>query len=236
MPSILAFRHVPFEGLGRIEPVLHARGCEIHYTDLYVPGAPLPDISRYQALIFLGGPMSVNHDLTYLRREEAYIRQAVDCGIPVLGVCLGAQLIAHAFGAAVRRNPVTEIGWFEIEFTSAARRDPVFAGLTGPETVFHWHGETFDLPPSAELLASSQRCRHQAFRIGDMVYGLQFHLEVTAGMIADWCLQDENCVDVRELDHPIDPGEHGESVTKLAETVFGNWYQVVHDRTAPDRL
>ena len=130
MPRILTFRHVPFEGLGRIEPVLRAHAYDIDYADLYLPAAPLPDITRYHALIFMGGPMSVNDDLPYLRREEQYIRDAIARGIPLLGVCLGAQLIAHALGATVRRNPVSEIGWFEIEFTQFARRDPVFQVLT----------------------------------------------------------------------------------------------------------
>jgi GMP synthase-like glutamine amidotransferase len=237
MGRVLAFRHVPFEGLGRIEPVLRARGYEIDYADLYLSGAPLPQTDAYQALIFLGGPMSVNDPLPYLRREEEFIRAAIHRGTPVLGVCLGSQLIASALGAAVRRNPVPEIGWFELEFTPAARHDPVFGGLTAPETVFHWHGETFDLPPGAELLASSQLCRNQAFRLGATVYGLQFHLEATPAMIADWCLQDENCADVRELDRPIDPGTNAERLAQLAGETFGKWCDSIHTRTpgAEDR-
>jgi GMP synthase-like glutamine amidotransferase len=116
-----------------------------------------------------------------------------------------------------------EIGWFDIEFTPAAREDPLFAGLEQRETVFHWHGETFDLPGGAELLASSERCRNQAFRVGTTVYGLQFHLEVTPGMIADWCRQDQNCVDVRELDEPVDPRKHEDRLTTVARMVFGRW-------------
>src|SRR5690242_16914479 len=113
---ILVFRHVPFEGLGRIEPPLRARGFEIAYADLYRQGAAA-DPADCAALIFMGGPMSVNDPLPYLRAEEVYIREAIARGTPVLGVCLGAQLIAHALGAAVRRNPAKEIGWFDIAFT-----------------------------------------------------------------------------------------------------------------------
>ena len=233
---ILAFRHVPFEGLGAIEPALLARGLAIDYADLYLPGAPAPDTAAYRALVFMGGPMSVNDDLPYLRREEAYIRDAVARGIPVLGVCLGSQLIARALGASVRRNPVKEIGWFDIELTAAGREDPLFAGLQPREPMFHWHGETFDLPPGAELLASSERCRNQAFRVAPNVYAMQFHLEVTPAMIAEWCRQDENCGDVRELDGPIDPNRHSHRMAALSATVFGRWAQYCTDGTFSDAI
>ena len=174
-------------------------------------------------LIFLGGPMSVNDGLPFLERELEVVRQALDRGQPVLGICLGSQLIARALGASVYRNPVKEIGWFEIRLTEAGARDALFGCMNGTERVFHWHGETFDLPRGATLLASSEACRNQAFRWGSNVYGLQFHLEVTPAMIADWCVQDENCGDVRELDTPIDPGYNAERLTELSRRVFGSW-------------
>lgn len=219
---VLIFRHVPFEGAGRIEALLRARNIDFEYADLYVEGASVPEAIAIYGLIFLGGPMSVNDDLHYLRVEEGLIRRAVAEGLPVLGICLGAQLVARALGGAVRRNPVSEIGWFDLYFTEAAHNDLLFAGLDR-ETVFHWHGETFDLPGGAELLASSDLCRNQAFRIGDRVYGLQFHLEVTPEMIAEWCLQDENCGDVRELAAPIDPHRNAERLAVLSDRIFGQW-------------
>jgi hypothetical protein len=109
-----------------------------------------------------------------------------------------------------------------LSFTTAAASDPLLAGLDY-ETVFHWHGETFDLPSGAELLASSELCRHQAFRAGESLYGLQFHLEVTPEMIADWCLQDENCGDVRELPAPVDPVYNAARLQQLSAVVFGRW-------------
>jgi GMP synthase-like glutamine amidotransferase len=218
----LAFRHVPFEGLGLMEPVLRARGAEIEYADLYRAGVALPDIAAYDALIFLGGPMSVNDDLPDLQHEMECIRQAMSQRQPVLGICLGAQLIARAVGATVRRNPAKEIGWYGLRFTEAAAGDRLFHGLS-EETVFHWHGETFDLPHGAELLASSDLCRNQAFRIGENVYGLQFHLEVTPVMIADWCVQDVNCGDVRELESVIDPYLNASRLVELSSEVFGRW-------------
>ena len=223
---VLVFRHVPFEGLGLIEPALTAHEIAVDFADLYQADAPLPDIAAYDALIFLGGPMSVNDDLPYLRREMEFIRQAMAQRQPMLGICLGAQLIARALGATVSGNSAKEIGWYGLGFTEAAADDPLFQGLS-QETVFHWHGETFDLPPGAELLASSDLCRHQAFRIGDRVYAMQFHLEVTPEMIADWCLQDENCGDVRELEQAIDPSFHASRMTALSALVFGRWVTTI---------
>jgi GMP synthase (glutamine-hydrolysing) len=220
---IFVFRHVPFEDLGLIRAPLEERGISIEYADLYRPAAPLPDVTRAAGLIFMGGPMSANDDLSYLRHELQLISRAVARRQPILGVCLGAQLIAKALGAKVYRNAVKEIGWFDVHLTEAAARDPLFAGLGPAETVFHWHGETFDLPPGAEWLAWSEACRNQAFRAGAAVYGLQFHLEVTPGMIEDWCAQEANCADVRELDAPIDPRLNAGRLAALSSVVLGRW-------------
>jgi GMP synthase-like glutamine amidotransferase len=220
--KVLTFRHVPFEDLGHIATVLEQRGIGCDYADLYRDGAAVPDISCYAGLIFMGGPMSVNDPLPYLERERALIAEAAERGQPLLGICLGSQLIARSLGAEVRRNRQKEIGWFDIDFTDAAADDPLFAGIRGPETVFHWHGETWDLPAGAERLAWSQACENQAFRAGN-VYGLQFHVEVTPAMIADWQTQDENCGDVRELSAPLDPYAHSARQEELSKVLFGRW-------------
>ena len=175
----------------------------------------------------MGGPMSANDDLPYIRQELGLIERAAAAGKPVLGICLGAQLIAKALGARVYRNPVKEIGWYPITWTRAADRDALLAGLGGQETVFHWHGETFDLPGGRRVAGQFERCRHQAFRWGASVYGFQFHLEVTPEMIADWVRQDLNSGDVRELDSlpirtPTPPGW-----PRLAGLVFGRWADLV---------
>lgn len=219
---VLAFRHVPFEGLGRIEAVLRSHGCEVDYADLYQEGAPVPEIESYDALIFLGGPMSVNDNLEFLRMEMDCIRRAISLDRSILGICLGAQLISLALGATVRSNPVKEIGWYDLYFTATAAGDRLFEGLSR-ETVFHWHGETFDLPPGGELLAWSDLCGHQAYHIGNRVYALQFHLEVTPEMIGDWCAQDANCGDMRELETAIDPTFHEPRLAELSAKVFGAW-------------
>ena len=224
---VLAFRHVPFEGAGLIHPVLEQRGISIEYVDLYGGDAP-PDFAAAAGLIFMGGPMSVNDPLPYLKQEMDFILAAVKRRQPVLGICLGSQLIAKALGASVHRNPCKEIGWFDIHLTEAASGDALFAGVNRRETVFHWHGETFDLPRGAVRLAWSDACANQAVRFADAVYGLQFHLEVTPAMIADWCTQDENCGDVRELEAPLDPGLHSARLTELSSLVFGHWSDLLH--------
>ena len=224
---VLAFRHVPFEHLGLIAPALESRGVTFEYVDWFRDPQLALREEEAGGFIFMGGPMSANDDLPYIRRELGLIERAAAAGKPVLGICLGAQLVAKALGARVYRNPVKEIGWYPITWTGAASRDTLLAGLGGQETVFHWHGETFDMPGGAELLASSEQCRHQAFRWGACVYGLQFHLEVTPEMIADWVRQDLNSGDVGELDSLPDPEANTTRLAELAGLVFGRWADLV---------
>jgi GMP synthase-like glutamine amidotransferase len=224
--KVLAFRHVPFEDVGHIRPVLEARGVAVEGVDLYRPGVAVPDITTADALIFMGGPMSVNDALPYLETEMSLIRDAVGRGQPVFGVCLGAQLIAKALGARVQPNPQKEIGWFDVELTEAAREDAVFGGLEPTLKILQWHGETFGLPEGATLLATSAACRNQAFRVGARTYGIQFHPEVTPEMIADWCRQDANCGDVSELSAPIDPNVNARELRELSALIFDRWITV----------
>jgi GMP synthase-like glutamine amidotransferase len=217
---VLVFRHVPFEHLGLIAPALEANGIQWEYVDLFRnPDAPF-SLDSAAGVISMGGPMSANDDLSYLRRELRSIEEAVGSGTPVLGVCLGAQMIAKALGAKVYRNEVREIGWAPVYWTDAARQDAVFGGLTQPETVLHWHGETFDMPSGAEWLAWSDACRNQAFRVGSGVYGLQFHLEVTPEMVKEWCAEDPGA-------GPIDPCENASRLSELAGMIFGRWAKIV---------
>lgn len=178
-------QHVPFEGLGAIEEALLQRGHGIKGTHLFAENVVLPLLEDVDFLIVMGGPMSVNDADQYpwLEREKEFIRQYIKKGKPVLGVCLGAQLIASALDAVVRTNYRKEIGWFEIEGTSSAG----VSHFSFPEkiNVFHWHGETFDLPPGGVRLASSAACENQAFQVGRVVIGLQFHLETTPQSAAE---------------------------------------------------
>jgi GMP synthase-like glutamine amidotransferase len=209
-----------------MEAVLQSYGFAYDYADLYQSPASEPPVSKADALIFLGGSMSANDDLGYIGRELDHIKTAVQRSRPVLGICLGAQLIAKALGASVYPNVAREIGWAAVSFTGTAQSDVVFHGLQ-TEVIFHWHDETFDIPKGAELLASSAACRHQAFRWGDRVYGLQFHLEVTPAMIAQWCHEDEICGNPREAPGPIDAYAYSARTTELAGIVFGRWCGLV---------
>ena len=170
-------QHVPFEGLGSIEAWLSHRGARVTYTRFF-ESAKLPVLTDIDFIIVLGGPMSINDEeqFPWLREEKRFVAEAIASNKAVLGICLGAQLIASAMGARVYPASEKEIGWF-----------PVFAELPLSNTfvfpenteVFHWHGETFDLPTGAVHLLSSAACRNQAFQIGARVIGLQFHLETT---------------------------------------------------------
>jgi GMP synthase-like glutamine amidotransferase len=175
--KVQVLQHVPFEGLGSIETWLTARGASVQYARFY-QSAVLPDLRSVDFVIAMGGPMSVNdeHAYPWLKHEKTFIREAVSRGLPVLGVCLGAQLIASALGARVFANDHKEIGWFPIQ---AVTTDSDAFRFPPRATVFHWHGETFDLPPGAVHLARSTGCENQAFQIGKNVIGLQFHLEAT---------------------------------------------------------
>ncbi len=171
-------QHVPFEGLGSIEPWLRQSGYKITATHLF-ESAQLPDSDEFDLLIVMGGPMSVNdeNEWPWLAQEKQFIRRAIEDGKSVLGVCLGAQLIASAMGARVYQNHLKEIGWLPVQGVSPADNS-VFCFPAVIE-VFHWHGETFDLPPGATRLARSEGCENQGFQLGPAVIGLQFHLETT---------------------------------------------------------
>jgi len=185
------FQHVPFEGLGSIEDWLNKKGYQIRSTQFYQQDT-LPKIDEVDFLVVMGGPMSVNDEARYpwLTAEKQFIRQFIATGKPVLGICLGAQLIASAMGARVYPNNEKEIGWWPIQ--AVANENASALKLAETAMVFHWHGETFDLPEGAERIAESYGCRNQAFQLGKSVIGLQFHLETTEASAQAIV---ENCAD-----------------------------------------
>jgi GMP synthase-like glutamine amidotransferase len=185
--AVLVLQHADWELPGCYGDVLQDRGAQ---TFVARPDQDerLPDWRDFDAILAMGGPMSVNDDtrLLWLRDEKTLIAEAVAAGTPYLGVCLGAQLLAAALGAPVYPGPRPEYGMHPVDLSPAARTDPVFGGVLPRLEVFQWHGETFDLPAGAVALAGSPGYPHQAIRVGDRAYGLQFHLEVSRELLAKW--------------------------------------------------
>ena len=180
-------QHADFEDLGCIAPWLAARGHQVSGTRLYAGETP-PDSAAFDALVVMGGPMNIYEYDRYpwLRGEKRLIRAAVDAGKRVLGVCLGAPVLADVLGGPVTRNADSEIGWFPLSLTASGRESALFADLPQSFTGFHWHGDTYALPPGAVCLATSEGCAQQAFALGSRVLGLQFHLEVTRANAEEW--------------------------------------------------
>ncbi len=173
-------QHVPFEGVGSMAGYFKSKGHVLSSTQLY-EGQALPDPQSIDFLIVMGGPMGVHDDLQYpwMKKEKEFIRECKDQESIVLGICLGAQLIAHVLGAKVYKNKDREIGWFSLilrdEIEDTIFKDVFASGME----VFHWHGDTFDIPESATPIASSPACRNQGFIIDNRIVGFQFHLETT---------------------------------------------------------
>ncbi len=178
--KIHSFQHVPFEGLAQIEPWTKSRKYSLKRTHFFSNDA-LPALNAFDALIVMGGPMSVHdeHEFPWLKAEKQFIEKAIQAGKKVLGICLGAQLIAHVLGVKVTRNRHKEIGWFPVQKTQEAEKSAIFKALPSAFQAFHWHGETFEIPRSAIHTLKSEACPHQAFVYQSSVVGLQFHLETT---------------------------------------------------------
>ena len=178
--NIHYLQHVPFEGLGSIESWLETGNHQLTDTRLYQNG-PLPEMADFDWLIVMGGPMGVDDEDQYpwLKQEKQFIQQAIESGKIVLGICLGAQLIAAALGAKVYKDKNPEIGWFNIDRHIEAEKTILSSVILSQLEVFHWHGDTFDIPVGAQSLAFSVACQNQGFIFDNRVVGLQFHLETT---------------------------------------------------------
>lgn len=172
------FQHVPFEGLGCIEAWANEKSYVLTATQFY-EAVQLPRLENIDWLVIMGGPMSVHDDekFPWLQAEKTFIKQAIDADKTVIGICLGAQLIAGVLGATIYPNAYKEIGWFDV--TKTNRKNSLLQDVPQTFPVFHWHGETFDLPEGAELLLQSEACVNQAFLYKHNVLGLQFHFETT---------------------------------------------------------
>lgn len=207
MPTLLVLQHVPHERLGTFEPAFIAAGCSLLLLESYEPRAHWPSLDDVDGIVSMGGPMSASQRAQYpfLAKEVSLLREAVNRHKPILGVCLGAQLLSDALGGRVTPSPQKEIGWYPLMRESGAEGDPLFAPFGQTETVFQWHGDTFSLPKGAARLASSPLCQEQAFRYRDNIYGLQFHLEVSEAMIRAWMRNPGNKAELATLTGVIDP-------------------------------
>ncbi len=188
MKRVLVFRHAAHEGLGTLQNYLRSVSVEISYCDLYQQDPVPQTFEDFDFIISMGGPMNVDETDRYpfLSEERNFLARSIKAGKPVLGVCLGAQMIARALGARVYKGHSKEIGWYPIRFSNQAVNDPVFRSVSSASiTVFHWHGDTFELPPGAVRLSSSELYQNQAFRFNN-AYALQFHVEVTSDMVHQW--------------------------------------------------
>jgi GMP synthase (glutamine-hydrolysing) len=188
MPRLLVFQHVAVEPLGTLDELIRARGHRIRFHNFERHPDAQPDVDKYRGLIVLGGPMNVDdqHRRPHLKTELLAIERALEQGKPVLGICLGAQLLAHVLGAPVTRHSQAEIGWYDLQISAAGRSDPVLGVVGERLPAFQWHAYTYGLPRDATHLASSATCEQQAFRWGTNAYGFQFHLEADAAVIERW--------------------------------------------------
>lgn len=214
MRRLLVCQHVPHELLGNLDPLFRASGFRIRYVNFGRDPRAKPRLDGYDGLVLLGGPMNVGETDRYphIQTEVDLVRKAIDRDIPVLGICLGAQLIAAALGAKIEAASRKEIGWHDVSPTEVGEQDPLFRHFEPTERIFQWHGDTFAIPTGADHLASAPDCPNQAFRYGKKVYGLQFHLEVDEPMIERWLQIPELREEISSLEGNLSP----ESI--LAET------------------
>ena len=230
MKPIAIFRHAPTEGPGYFATFLDEQAIAWQLFKIDAGDAVPKDAHEFSGLVFMGGPMSVNDDLPWLPQSLALIRQAAQSGIPLLGHCLGGQLMAKALGGSVGRNPIKEIGWGEVIPADCLDAQTWFGDVRKFE-VFHWHGETFTLPPGAQLLLSSAHCRNQAFLLDGKHLAMQCHIEMTAEMVVEWsgvgadeiaAASDSPAVQTPQT-MQIDLARHIAKLNEIARMVYQHW-------------
>jgi len=234
MKPVAIFRHSPTEGPGYFAAYLKAHSIDWKLVKIDA-GAAVPDSAgEFSGLAFMGGPMSVNDDLPWIPGALQLIRAAVEEGIPVLGHCLGAQLMSKALGGSVEPNPQKEIGWGRVDIADSEQARAWFGG-TRSFLAFHWHGETFTIPPGAACIASSPHCLNQAFVLGPNL-GMQCHVEMTPEMVRAWCESGKDeiaccaCPTVqgaREIQDHLEP--RTEALNAVAARLYDRWIEGLKD-------
>jgi GMP synthase-like glutamine amidotransferase len=235
MKPVAVFRHVPTEGPGYFATVLDRDHVPWRVIKVDAGEAVPADPRAFSGLAFMGGPMSVNDDLPWIAPVLRLIRDSVDAGVPVLGHCLGGQLMSKALGGSVGRNPLKEIGWGDVEVPGNATAQQWFGHPALLFEAFHWHGETFTIPPGAERVLASQYCENQAFALGKHL-GMQCHIEMTHEMIHLWCL-----TGAREIGRSKSPAVQSvtaikanldvrlQALHRVADGVYARWIRSLSD-------
>ncbi len=225
--KVLILQHIACEGPGSLGFFLESKGVSFEYRQL-ANGDTVPvSLKDYSALICLGGPMNVDEEGKYpfLKDEKRLLKEALQKDFPTLGICLGAQLIARAANALVTAGPQKEIGWFPLKLTREGLKDSLLEGLPQELKIFQWHGDTFEIPLGALHLASSDLFHHQAFKIGEKIYALQFHIEVTSEMIQDWVrTYREEKIDVEKI--LKETNIYISNLEKTAEHIYSHLWEV----------
>lgn len=230
MHPVLIFRHSPTEGPGYFTTFLDRHGIPWKLVRIDAGDAVPANLNGVSGLCLMGGPMSVNDALPWIRPVLALIRQAVESGIPVIGHCLGGQLMAKALGGSVCANPVKEIGWGDVRITDAEAARPWLGDRAQPMLAFHWHGETFTPPPDATRILESAWCTNQAFVLDNRHIGMQCHVEMTPELIASWC--ENGAAEIAASDSPgVQPPavilenmtSRVEQLHQLADNIYSRW-------------
>lgn len=234
MKRVLALQHIWDDPPGYLGELLqeYSIACDV----IAVEHQPIPNPTAYQAIISMGGPQHLYADehLPYLAQERAILRQAIAQDIPILGICLGGQLLAQALGATIHRHHQAEVGFFQVPLTPSGCQDPLFVGLPGHQVAFQWHEDIFDLPAGAICLARNEIVPNQAFRYGKHSYGLQFHIELNTGIANTWLRLPEFAREIMQtLDDPAAPARLEEEWNHYApvyqrhtRTLFTNFLHI----------
>lgn len=242
MRKVLVFQHVAHKILGTLNPTMKEYGLKMRYVNFERNPEEEPTIDKYNGLIILGGHMGVYEaeKYTHIKTEMKLIEEALKKNIPILGICLGSQLLAHVLGAEVRKSAEKEIGWHDIHLTEHGLTDPLFSHFKPTERIFQLHGDTFDIPQSTIHLAKSDVCPGQAFRYGEKVYGLQFHLEVDQPMIHRWLDNPRNQQEITDSNGKFsidnirrETQEHIQSSMELSQQTFSKFIELFSLKPRP---